>query len=212
LAPIFLSGIVLALVLSLEGKSLLHASAVHVEDSTAALAGDSGMGKSTITALLCRAGATLISDDLLRIDIEKDDIVCFEGTSRIRLRESAGEIAALFPAGASSVTADERLAISVEGAHGSPFSLDAVVIPKPSKTAIRVTVTQLAPQAALTELLRYPRVTGWQIREPLRAYFHALGEVSARVPVHVAEIPWGPPFDPGIASALLAEIGFPRAR
>lgn len=211
LAPIFLSGIVLALLLSLEGKSLLHASAVEAGGATVALAGDSGMGKSTMTALLCHAGARLISDDLLRIDAEEVDIVCFEGTSKIRLRESAGEIAGLFPPAASSVTADKRLAISVECARGSPFSLDAVVIPSPSKAARRVTVEQLGPQAALTELLRYPRVIGWQIPDPLRGYFRVLGEVSARIPVYVAEIPWGPPFDPGIATALLTEIGLLQA-
>jgi hypothetical protein len=63
----------------------------------------------------------------------------------------------------------------------------------------------------LAELLRYPRVAGWQIPDPLRGYFQMLAEVSARVPVLVAEIPWGPPFDPGIAPALLREIGFRQA-
>lgn len=212
LAPIFLSGIVLALLVSLAGRCVLHASAVQVEGVTVALAGGSGTGKSTVTALLCSGSATLISDDLLRIDVDRGNIVCFEGTSQIRLRASAAELACLFPAQASSLTADERIAVSVECASGSPFSLDAVVLPKPSRTASRLTVTRLTPYEALVELLRYPRVVGWHLPDPIRTFFRVAGEVSLRVPVHVAEIPWGPPFGPETASALLRETGIQPAR
>jgi hypothetical protein len=50
----------------------LHASAVAWRDRAIILVGDSGYGKSTLTAALLRAGAQLITDDLLVLQ-ERDD-------------------------------------------------------------------------------------------------------------------------------------------
>ena len=47
------------------GIESLHASAVAIENQAIVLIGDSGYGKSTLTAALLRAGAKLITDDLL---------------------------------------------------------------------------------------------------------------------------------------------------
>jgi len=65
--PLFATGTILALILGLQGEHPLHASAVAVDGRAIAIAGASGSGKSTLAAKLCIAGASFVTDDLLRL-------------------------------------------------------------------------------------------------------------------------------------------------
>jgi hypothetical protein len=58
--------------LSQLGETVLHASAISLRDEgiTAAFMGESGTGKSTLAAWFCRKGASLLSDDCLRIVLD----------------------------------------------------------------------------------------------------------------------------------------------
>ena len=64
LLPILLAGTVTAFLLALRGETVLHASAVAIDGAAVAFVGQSGRGKSTIAALLCVAGAELVTDDV----------------------------------------------------------------------------------------------------------------------------------------------------
>lgn len=65
-----------AFVRHVRGELTLHASAVAFGDRAIAFVGDSGAGKSTIAAHLCaRHGASLVSDDLLFVDMRGDDLI-----------------------------------------------------------------------------------------------------------------------------------------
>lgn len=79
LAPVLISGIMLSVVLTLKKHPVLHASAVSVADGRAAVAfiGHSGMGKSTMATLMCRDGAALLTDDVLRTDVVGDTVRAF---------------------------------------------------------------------------------------------------------------------------------------
>jgi hypothetical protein len=59
----FHGGIVRALPRYMHGATILHASAVATPHGALAVMGESGAGKSTAAALLCRRGAKLLSDD-----------------------------------------------------------------------------------------------------------------------------------------------------
>src|SRR6476646_8305081 len=109
LVPILLAGTVLAAVLSLGGRVVLHASAMHDDGWTLAIVGGSGQGKSTLAALFCAAGADLVSDDLLRVEIENRQARCFKGTPQIRLRPAAAALASRAPANTRTRTADGRV-------------------------------------------------------------------------------------------------------
>ena len=65
--PLFATGTILALILGLQGEHPLRASAVAVDGRAIAIAGASGSGKSTLAAKLCIAGASFVTDDLLRL-------------------------------------------------------------------------------------------------------------------------------------------------
>ena len=67
------------------GKIVLHASAVHLSGATVAFTGPSGIGKSSLAARLCEAGASLMADDGLVIENEAE-VLAIPAYPGLRLR------------------------------------------------------------------------------------------------------------------------------
>jgi hypothetical protein len=209
LLPILLTGTVVAFLLALRGESVLHASAVFADGAALAFVGQSGRGKSTIAALLCIAGAELVTDDVLTIDAGPP-VTCIGGASELRLRPSAASIGDGRRGTSTRMTADDRLALAVKTAPQQPLPVAAIVIPSPSRTASNVEFKRLDPSTALFALLSIPRVHGWQRDDVLTRDFSTLTDVVNRVPIYDARVPWGPPFDPAVADALMALASVPE--
>ena len=88
-----LLGRVLATALFLEGIHTLHGSAVQFGEGVVGFLAPKFTGKSTLALHLCRAGAALVSDDSLPVEITQDGVMAHPGVHSIRLRtmEEAGE-------------------------------------------------------------------------------------------------------------------------
>lgn len=203
LAPLFLSSSVLGLLLALRGETTLHASAVALDGRVLAIAGASGKGKSTLAALLCRLPeAELVTDDLLRLVPSGERRLCAPGPPDIRLRLSA---AALTEDGLHErcrPTADERLALRPRRLADGPMPLQAVVLPRPRRDGRPLRITRLTGARAVSALASCPRILPWTHANNFREQFEWFGAIARSVPVYEAELPWGPPFDPAIATAL----------
>lgn len=204
------SGTLLAFVLALRGEAVLHASAVQLGDVALAFVGASGMGKSTMATLLCAAGARLITDDLLRLDLTASPPRCALGAAEVRLRKGAGDLAARFAEPPQRrTTGDARDALSVPPTSTEGVPLATIVVPAPvhSPEFRDVSIERLDPKAAFLLLSRFPRLLGWRDEEVLRRQFQQLGEIIDAVPVHVAGLPWGPPFSDGLAEEVARGVG-----
>ena len=118
LAPL-LEGPVLSTILALEGECVLHASAVEVGGRALAFIGGSGRGKSTLAALICLGGASLVSDDVLRVDLSGEEARCFPGGRRTRLRSNAAALLDSLPAGEVERTADDRFGADLAGGRSA---------------------------------------------------------------------------------------------
>lgn len=132
------------------GHELLHASAVQVGEHTIAIAGAPGTGKSTLTALLCADGATLVSDDQLRVELGPDGVRCHPGLASIRLRPAVAELAALV-SGPARATWDGRTAVS-PGLDHRTRELAALVLPAVVDGAGTPAVERLSPAQAVVRL------------------------------------------------------------
>lgn len=76
---------VLAVLLSLRGVLVLHASAVAGPDGALVFLGSSGWGKSTIAAALYSLGYRLITDDVLPVaDVDRSPVV-FPGVPQLKI-------------------------------------------------------------------------------------------------------------------------------
>jgi len=199
--PILLAGSVSALLLSLGGNTVLHASAVAIDGTALAFVGQSGRGKSTVAALMCVDGAELVTDDVLVVK-DGSPVICEGGAPELRLREKAAGIAREHADAATRSTADDRLAFAPRAAPLGPIPLAAIVIPSPSETVSEVGIRRFSPSEALFALLSYPRINGWTHPGILSREFSTLSQIVNEIPVYDVTIPWGPPFSPDIARSL----------
>lgn len=202
-------GAVLAVHLMVRGNLVLHASAVRVEDTAVAFVGASGMGKSTLATLLCADGHQLVADDVVRVCMAQPGSrpIVFPGSIESRLRPGASALADAAPAASVRRTADGRIALQLDTHDGPPLPLVACVVPFPNHHTDEIVVSALTRAQGLRRLLQFPRIVGWvelawQVRN-----FEALADLVNLVPVFEAQVPWGPPFRPGLARQLCAELG-----
>ena len=204
--PPFLEGNVLALLLLLAGESLLHASGVSIAGQGVAFVGDSGVGKSTLAALCCAAGADLLSDDALRLVPDGRDFRCVGGCGAVRLRPEAVSLTELFPERPSHATADRRVALRVRDGPAPPARLSAIVAPVQTPEGL-VRVERLNPFDAWKTTLGAPRILGSRDPELRRAQFQMASSLAQQVPVYRAEVPAGPPFASWLGADLLRALG-----
>lgn len=213
LAAVLATGTLLSFILAIQEHIVLHASAVQVDDFVVAFVGMSGMGKSTMAALMCADGAELITDDVLRLDLHDDGPpTCHLGATELRLRKGADELSDRFVADVETRhTRDDRHALRLTGSRSDNLPLRGIVIPRPHHDDSHTTLTldHLDPKDAMLTLIRFPRILGWQDPAVLGRHFHELGDVTAKVPVYIANMPWGPPFPADVAERLLEVITTP---
>jgi hypothetical protein len=207
LIPIFVEGNILAHALAADGLLALHSSAVEVDGQAVAIVGPSGMGKSTIAALLCAAGAGLVSDDVLRVDSAYPRPVCFPGTRALRLRPAAASLAGAINATAVDETADGRTKVMPARRADTPLPVTAAILPEPSREAEALEVTRLGPIDGLKQLISNPRLVAWRAPEQIGKLFQLTAEVAPGLRIYRARVPWGPPFPPGLGEELLARTG-----
>lgn len=205
LVAVLAAGALLAVHLVLGDRLVLHASAVRRDGRALAFVGASGMGKSTLAAALCRAGCDLVADDVLRVEVNGSAQV-YPGSTECRLRPSARGLAQGAPA---RPTADGRLALRPATLAEGTLPLAACVIPLPSRTASEVALKRLTAGQALRLLLHFPRVVGWRETSTLARGFEGLADLVQVVPVYQAQVPWGPPFPPGVLTDLLRVLETP---
>jgi len=79
---------VLTIALTFKGEEPLHATVVALGDRAIGLLGDSGAGKSTLAAHLLSQGATLVTDDLLRVRYVGHRPLVHAGPPRLKLFEA----------------------------------------------------------------------------------------------------------------------------
>ncbi len=207
LVAILIEGAIPALVLVLRGEGVLHASAVHMDERRVAFVGRSGMGKSTLAALVCGQGGRLMTDDVLRYEVEGKRVFGYAGTTELRLRPASAGLAEGYEHSRRRRTSDGRTALSPGWAAVERAPLDAVVLPRLLPDAEAVSLRALSGAEALLALLRFPRFPGMVDVDVHRTQLAKLTELASLVPVAVLDVPWGQPPSPSLAAAVVAAIG-----
>jgi hypothetical protein len=203
-APILLTGTVIAAYLTLQGHHVLHASAVRWEGKVLAFIGLSGQGKSTSAALCCAAGATPLADDLLVVQADPDGAMVRGGATALRMREKSRELVDLIGAGMrQGQTLDRRIELAPSPFEQGWAKLDAVIVPRPRRDLDVIDIQQLSPAKATVELLRHTRLDGLRRPAEVQRTFAQASQLAQLVPVSNMHVPWGPPWNLDIGRRIL---------
>lgn len=195
-AAVLLQGAVFAALTTLRGSYCLHATTVAINGARVAIAGPSGIGKSTVAAMLISEGARLVADDVscVRIGPGDDSLSVTTGLVELRFRERAGYLADHIR-GVARRTADGRIALRPDEIDTGPGELSAIVIPRPSRDASEVALRIADPLEALHWLFPSSRLIGWTGPNYQMQEFQAVTALSVRLPVGVIDVPWADAFD-----------------
>ena len=201
-AAVMAAGGMMSVALILKGHLVLHASAVAIGTAAVAFVGRSGMGKSTLATLSCRAGCRLVTDDLLRVDGD----TCYQGSTESRLRASATSLLEALEGPALRRTVDGRLGVALAPACEDRLPLRAIVVPQLDRQAREVSAERVKPLPAAVLLSQFPRVLGWTDPGTAATQFQLLADAASTVPIWVCRVPW-PPTSPTLVPDLLSAVG-----
>ena len=189
---------VLPLIHSFYGLTYVHASAVVIQipyehasekhnQEVIAFIGDTGQGKSTLTASLCRVGYPVFTDDCLALEESHGHIIGYPGNSTLRLWSDSvdflyGEVGVEFQTVAQYTT---KKRVNLNEVHGKFFKESAPIrrIYFLDNSADRdsdpeIEITPLSPKQAFIELFTHAFRLDITDKERLRQEFDILTQIS----------------------------------
>lgn len=191
-ARLDIMGRVLATAMHAAGDVCFHASAVAIEGEAIALLGAKGFGKSTLAWALVRAGARLLTDDTLRVELDATPLA-YPGVHELRLRSDAAR--RLPPSPRQARPAGDRLV--VDALEPARLQTDAVplaalyllspVSTLPGGAAARVSVLPSVPSAL--SLVRHAKIAPLLTGGDAVALLDRVVLLARRVPVRLLEVP-----------------------
>lgn len=188
-----IEGPVLGMALRLSGQALLHASAVQWRGHGLAISADSGLGKSTFAAFLCRDGAVPWSDDILSYDPQTAR--AFGDARPSRLTPQSQALAGLSHEGSAIYDGSEKRFSTpiptLSDLQRRPQPLDQILILGPRVDSDQPLWTTLTGTRASAAILagRFP---SWLRDTKLqREAFEAAELLTQKVPVTLLHLPEG---------------------
>jgi hypothetical protein len=184
-------GRVLATAVHAAGAVCFHASAVAVDGEAIAFLGAKGFGKSTLAWALVRAGARLLTDDTLRVQLDATP-VAYPGVHELRLRPDAAD--RLPPAPREARQAGDRLVVDgleVDRLQEDPVPIAALymlspVTDLPGSCASRVSALASVPSAL--SLVRHAKIAPLLTGTAAGALLDRTASLAQLVPVRLLEV------------------------
>jgi hypothetical protein len=148
---------VLPRLLAHEGRLVLHAGGVRVEDRAVAFVGTTGAGKSTLIGSLRSAGHPLLSDDGIVVARAGDGVEAVATYPSLRLWPDA--VAGVFPDGAPDLAPmahySTKQRVLVDGGTAAhPLPLAALYVLAQEPTDGRISIAPVSPRDACMEIVR----------------------------------------------------------
>lgn len=176
-----------------EGDLLLHACAVVIAGRTVLILGESGWGKSTLAALMRRAGHELLSDDCVHIRSRGDGFVALPTYPSLRL--FADSLDQVFPdaIGATAVagySGKRRLPMPSPEAAAIGSEIAALyLLDEPSDNYPDLEIRPMRPVSACLELMRHSFKLDIEDRLRTQRLFAACSDLARAVPAFSLDYP-----------------------
>lgn len=183
-------GPVLAAALHLGGVHSLHGSAVALGGEGLAFLAPKGVGKSTLAAALVRAGAGLVSDDTVAVELGADAML-WPGGRRLRLWRDAARRVAGGSLRSVPVPGGKYEVVCAEPAQAEGVRLSAIYVLEPVDGAADVGRHRLPASAALVSLIRHAKLAHLLGLCESRTLLDRSAALARRVPVYELALPRG---------------------
>ena len=190
-ARVDIMGRVLATAMHAAGDVCFHASAVSIGDEAIAFLGAKGFGKSTLAWAMVRAGARLITDDTLRVQLDSAPLA-HPGVHELRLRSDAAmrlppdrhearPVGDRLVVGALNVDQLQRDAVPI----GALYLLSPVSA-LPGSAPVRISALPAVPSAL--SLVRHAKIAPLLTGSEAVALLDRIIALARRVPVRLLEV------------------------
>jgi hypothetical protein len=179
LGPIF------AVLLRQRGLLVLHASSVAIDGEAIGFLGHSGWGKSTLATAFYNQGYSLLTDDVMAIQLGEDNPITLPGYPHVRLLpDSATSLGYDFEALAPIHDgAPKRNNFLIRGFQQSSLLIKKIYVLENIERSCNE-IQLLYPQAALVELIRHSRVTNLlQSKNSVSLHLNQCTELIKKVPI-----------------------------
>lgn len=172
----------LPLALASSGSVVVHASAVADGPSTILLAGRAGAGKSTLAALLARAGRPVLADDGVLLERRRSGVRAVPSYPGLRVYRDSAAIAGLDTGGSSVAEYTRKLRIvpaALPADREEPPALGPIYVLAPGTTP--VSLEELSRRDAAVELLAHTYRADLVNRAALEAQLDGIVNLAPRV-------------------------------
>jgi hypothetical protein len=183
--------------LFLRGTTVLHATALIIDNRAVLMAGNTGAGKSTLSAAMIARGAALLTDDLAALACDDNEILVQPGFSRMKLYKESSVVAGMtgdhWPRVFDYELSDDKRWLDVNdlpgGFRAEPCPLGAVYLIEGRSTSLAVPCIELLhPMEASVALTRH--FYGVRYMDiPLETRLPWAARIAERMPVRRVVMP-----------------------
>jgi energy-coupling factor transporter ATP-binding protein EcfA2 len=182
--------------LAYQGKVMLHASAVRLEEGVILFIGDSGAGKSTLAGNFHQAGIPIISDDCVWVKESQTGIVAVPSYGGLRLWDDS--LAALF-AGEKNIhpmahySAKKRVSLNGSDIHECRKGvqiLAMIMLSPPDNTSVPDVILDWLPlREAFITLMKQSFQLNVMDRDRIKRHSSAIGSIVSSLPAYRLSMP-----------------------
>ena len=207
----YVLGILMKAVLIKKDIPSLHASAVVIGGRAVAFLGPNGVGKSSLAAAFVSAGYTLLTDDLLRLNLDDTRVWAYPGPAFLKLLPDARQSLAGFDVGVPMDPAADKwlFALPAELQCRERVSLAAVyslIGPDGGHPDSEVAIHRLTPREALAEVVYGTHMDRVVEADRATSFFDAAKRITSTVVVRRLACPWNFARLQQVRSAVLEDV------
>lgn len=202
---------VIPIILSAKRKGLvLHASGVRFNDRCVAIAGSSGVGKSTLAGMLCKNGLQFVSDDFVFVREAEHGFEAVPSYPSLRVWDDTQRLLSVAPGHVKEVahySSKRRISIGALGTFcPDPVRLAAILLPEFICGDEDVQLVRLAGGGLVPKLGQYSfhldsKNEDWQVQE-----FSVLAKLVERVPMFRLSVPRDLEYTDRVAAMILERL------
>lgn len=179
-----------------QGRVMVHASAVRLEQGLLLFLGDSGTGKSTIAGNFHKLGNAVVSDDCLMLKMEKTGIKAIPTYGGLRLWDDSLEV--LFPPEqevdpVAHYSTKKRVVLDEKGTlrlrKGLPVLAMFVLSPRDPASGSEITLERLSNREAFIALMKQTFQLDVHDLKRIERHMRRLGRIVPKLPAYRLSMP-----------------------